>query len=189
MLSAEVARSSAVTGVNDAEAVAIRIGENDEVRILRVEVPRHTTCAEAYQALNLELLFHGGIDDEVEVDSWMLLGRRVGPLQRHPSSLASRWNEDRESVVHTRKSNWVIPKHLRPKGHRPINVDGTKHNGSKANHTLSVTRPGRRCEYGSNKDSALRAVLHDVEGRALRVGKRGELAHFERHRRDVYLAT
>ena len=68
------ATSSAVTRVDDAEAVTFRIRKDDEVWIGRV-VPHHASGAEPDQPLDLIGLFVGIIDDEVDVKSWTFLGR------------------------------------------------------------------------------------------------------------------
>ena len=60
------AASSAVTRVDDAEAVAFRIRKDDEVWIGRV-VPHHASGAEPDQPLDLIGLFVGVVDDEVEM--------------------------------------------------------------------------------------------------------------------------
>ena len=60
------ATSSAVTRVDDAEAVTFRIRKDDEVWIGRV-VPHHASGAEPDQPLDLIGLFVGIVDDEVDV--------------------------------------------------------------------------------------------------------------------------
>jgi hypothetical protein len=60
------AASSAVTRVDDAEAVAFRIRKDDEVWIGRV-VPHHASGAEPDQPLDLISLFVGVVDDEIEM--------------------------------------------------------------------------------------------------------------------------
>ena len=77
-----------MAGVDDTEAVPVRIGEHDEIRVCRIRVPCRARGAEAYQTLDLGGLFSSVVDDEVQMHSRMLFRSSVGPLQRHSRSLS-----------------------------------------------------------------------------------------------------
>ena len=78
----------AMAGVDDTEAIPLRIGKHDEVGVRWIRVPRHAGGAEADQSLDLGGLFGSVVDDEVQMDSRMLLSRRIRPLERSSRSLA-----------------------------------------------------------------------------------------------------
>src|SRR5690606_19095494 len=92
-----LARGRTLTAhVDDAEGVAVRVGEDDEVRVRRVQVPVDPGRPEADQALDRRLLLGGGVHQQVEMDARMPLHgrlaahqaqrgpRAVGVLQRPP---------------------------------------------------------------------------------------------------------
>lgn len=66
---------TAVAGVDDAEAVAVRVGEHDEVGVVGVEVPVDALGAQGYQALDLRGLVGGVTGVQVQMNPRMLLGR------------------------------------------------------------------------------------------------------------------
>src|SRR5688572_1924243 len=70
-----------VAQIDDAEAVALRICEDDEVRVFRVSVPIDTLGAERQEPLDLSGLLHRRGDVQVEVDPRMLLRGRLAPLE------------------------------------------------------------------------------------------------------------
>lgn len=97
-----------MAGIDDTEAISFGIGEHHEVGVRRIRVPLHTRRAEADQTLDLGGLLGSVVDNKVEMDSWMLLGRRIRPLQRHSRSLTRGWNQDRKSVALIGEANGLV---------------------------------------------------------------------------------
>src|SRR5207244_11759045 len=71
-----------VAQVNDAEPIALRIGEDDEVGVLRISVPLDTLCAERHKAFDLACLLRRRGDVQVEMDPWVLVRWCLAHLQR-----------------------------------------------------------------------------------------------------------
>ena len=69
-----------MTQVHDAEPVALGIGEDDEVRIVRVSVPIDALGTERDETLDLSGLFCCRADVQVKVDPGVLLRRRLALL-------------------------------------------------------------------------------------------------------------
>ena len=120
-----------MAGVDHTEAIAVRIGQHDEVRVGRIHVPRHTCGAEADEAIDRGSLLGSIVDDEVDVDPRMVLRRRFGALHRDPHSLARRWAEDDEPVV-IGEAHGLVAEHLRPERHRTIHILDAEHDTSKS---------------------------------------------------------
>jgi hypothetical protein len=127
-----------VAGIHDAEAISFRIGEDDEVRIRWIRVPLHPGGTEADESLDLGCLFRGVVDDEVDMKSRMLFGRRVRTLERDTRSFARGRHEDREFVLGLGEVNGSIPEHLGPERHRTIDVVGAEYDRSKPYHEASL---------------------------------------------------
>jgi hypothetical protein len=64
-------QTSAVAGVDYAEAVAFRVGEHDEVSVIRIAPRRHAPRAEPHETVDLGQLLGGVVDYEIEMDSWL----------------------------------------------------------------------------------------------------------------------
>ena len=131
--------------VDDAEAIACRIREDDEVRIGRV-LPRHASGAEADQALDLVGLLRGVLDDEVEMDSWTFLWRGIRSVKRDTRSLTGWRQEDREFVVGIREPDGAVRKDARPERHCSVDVIDTQHDRSESQHTISVDSASKRTQ-------------------------------------------
>ena len=69
-----------VREVDDAEAVALGVGQHDEVRVLGELVPVDPAGAERYQARRLRLLFGRVGDVQVKVEPRMILRRCLAGL-------------------------------------------------------------------------------------------------------------
>ena len=148
-----------MAGIDDAEAVPFGIGEYHEIGVSRIRVPLHTCGAEVDQALDLGGLFDRGIDNQVDMDSRVLLGPTLRPLQSHSRSLARRWDEDRELVVGVGKSNRPIAEHLRPERHRTIDV---------CRRRARRFRAGSRCESRAVATSEPRDVRRGMSAASRR---------------------
>ena len=66
--------------VDDTEAIPFRVGKHHEVGVRWIRVPRHTRGSETDETVDLGDLFATVVDDEVQMDSWMLLGSCIRPL-------------------------------------------------------------------------------------------------------------
>lgn len=73
---------SAAAGVDDAEPVAVGVGEHDEVRVLRVQVPLHPLSTQGHQPIHLGGLLGGVVRVQVQVDPRMLLDRCLTQPER-----------------------------------------------------------------------------------------------------------
>lgn len=104
--------ASAVTDVDDAEAIPVRVGKHYEIGVRRIRVPLHSGGAEADKSLGLSGLFFGVVDDEVKMDPRMFLGRRIRALQRHSRPLTGWRYEDREFVAGVGEANRPVPENL-----------------------------------------------------------------------------
>lgn len=67
-------RGLLVAGIYDAEAVAVRVGEDDEVGVGRITIPVDPLSAEADDALNLRGLLRGVRRHQIEMHPWVRLG-------------------------------------------------------------------------------------------------------------------
>jgi hypothetical protein len=104
-------RTSAVTGVDHTETIAIGIGEHDEVGVVRVTVPVDPLGAQGHQPLDLGGLVGRVPGVQVKMDPRMLLDRRLAEAERQPdpapragtsttqsSSISSRGTYPRASI-------------------------------------------------------------------------------------------
>ena len=128
--------------VDHAEAVPLRIRKHHEIGVGRVQIPPDAGGTKADQALDFGGLLGRVVDDEIEMNPWMVLGRRLRALQRNPSAFTRRWDQDREFVVGVRETNGLVPENVGPKRHRSVDVIGAEHHGSEAKHEASLTQRG-----------------------------------------------
>src|SRR4029453_433393 len=84
------------TFVDNAEAVAVRVGEDHEIRILWIQVPVNALSAEGNQPFHLGSLV---IRIEVQMRTWMLLYGRFTQHQRELGARAGGRNEDHPGVI------------------------------------------------------------------------------------------
>jgi hypothetical protein len=75
-----------VAEVDDAEAIAVRVCEHDEVRIVGIAVPLDSFCSDGQEALRLGCLLGRTGYMEVQVQTRVVLRRRLTALQRNLGS-------------------------------------------------------------------------------------------------------
>lgn len=66
--------------VDYAEGIAVRVAEDDEVRLRRIQPPVEPACPESDEPLNLGFLLGSGIYEQVKVNTRMRLHRRLTAL-------------------------------------------------------------------------------------------------------------
>ena len=86
-----------MAGVDDAEAVSFRVSEDDEVGIARI-IPGDSRRTQPYKSSDLGRLLGRIINNQVEVDTRVLLYLNDGPMQRDPGADTIRRDQDREAV-------------------------------------------------------------------------------------------
>ena len=69
------------TQIDYAEGVAVRVGEDHEVRVRRIQVPGKPACPESDEPLDLGFLLSRGIHEQVKVYARICLDRRLAALQ------------------------------------------------------------------------------------------------------------
>src|SRR5829696_7101619 len=130
------APSSAAAGVDDAEAVAVGVGENDEVGIVRVEVPADAYRTERDQAFHFRGLVGGVAGVEVEVDARLLLHGRLAELQRQVGAGTAGRDHDRPVRL------YLVARHVvespGPELGRPPDVVDTQYDGPDPQHAAIV---------------------------------------------------
>jgi hypothetical protein len=117
--------ASAEAGVDDAESIALGVGQHDEVRNGRV-VPGHASGAKPDQPVHLGRLLGRAVDHEIEVDPRPLLDGSDRPMHSDACSDTIGRNQDRETVTGARKPDDVVAQHVGPEGGSTIHVVSTQ---------------------------------------------------------------
>ena len=127
--------ASAVAEIDDAEPVAVRIGQNDEVGILREAVPGDGLRAQRQQPVGLRGLLGGTGHVQVEVQPGMLLHRRLTSLQgdHRPGSTSGRSQHRRPATEAVGAD--PITQGRAPEFRRPRDVTDPEHHHAECEHS------------------------------------------------------
>ena len=90
---------SAADGVDDAEAVALGVGQDHEIGVVRVQVPVDAGGTEGDEPLDLGGLVGGVARVQVQVDAGVLLDRRLAEAQCEPRAAAAIGRDQDDPVV------------------------------------------------------------------------------------------
>src|SRR5215831_14012450 len=130
-----------VAGVDDAEPVAIGIGQDDEVRILGVEVPVDPLGAQRHKPLDLRGLFRRVGCVEVDMNPRMLLRGRGTELQAQPGTEAAGGGQ-RALVRFGAAFAQLVAERLAPEADGPPHVGHAEYHHANAHHgPILATRP------------------------------------------------
>ena len=155
-----------MAGVHYAESVALGVGENHEIRVIRVGVPIDPTGTERNQALDLGCLLDFVLDNEIHVYPGMLLGWRLSSLECNSGALASGWDEDGELVLRSRQLHRCVVEHGLPGRNGAFDVRRTHDDGPEPNHLASMAF--RATAYAIQPEAGMpftrRAVWHTLGG-------------------------
>ena len=119
-----------MTCVDDAEPVALGVGQHHEVGIDGI-VPEHASRSEPEKPFDLRRLFGRVVDHEIEMHSRPLLDRRDRPVHSDPRPTAIGRDQDREVVIRSRKRDSLVAEHVGPEGDRPFDIICAQDDGSK----------------------------------------------------------
>lgn len=129
-----------MVGVDDAETISVWVCKDDEIGVCRIRVPLHTSSPKPNQTVDLVGLLGCIVNDEVEMNSRVLLNRCVRALYRDSCALAGGWNQDRESVVVFWEACRFVAENVRPERDCPFDIFDTENDCSKAQHPGSLTQ-------------------------------------------------
>ena len=125
--------------IDDAEPVAFRVSEDDEVRVIRVEIPVDDFGTERNKTLGLDRLLCRRRDVQVEVGPGTNLGWRVTPLERELRPLARRWDENRRPAAEAVGATLVRERFtLEPR--RALDVPHSQSNHANVKHRRTFAR-------------------------------------------------
>ncbi len=128
-------------GVDDAEPVALGIGHNDEVGVLRVHVPIHSACTQGDEPVNLCCLVGGISGVEIQMYSGVLLHRTLTHIEGQAGSLAGYRYENHEVGVGDNLTLRTVVQSFRPEVHGPMKIIDAHHGCSDTQHVAQCCIP------------------------------------------------
>lgn len=127
---------SASPRVDDAEAVPLRIGQDDEVGVLRVPIPIHPGGTERDEPFHFGGLVGGVARVEVQVHTGILLDGCLADVEGQMGTVTPGRNENCEVVVGFDLALGDVVECLGPEGHRSVEIIDAHHDGPDAQHAL-----------------------------------------------------
>lgn len=130
-----------MTQVDDAEPVAVRVGQHDEVRVVRVAIPVHPLSSEGHQPGRFRLLLSDVAHVQVQMQARALLRWRLAPLKGDPrSGAAARHERDRPAAEPVLA--YVVTQRRGPELRGPPDVGDAQHDHSHRQHEPIVATAG-----------------------------------------------
>jgi NAD(P)-dependent dehydrogenase (short-subunit alcohol dehydrogenase family) len=139
-----------VAEVDDAEAVALGVGQHDEVRVVRKAVPVDAAGAERHQAVCLCLLLGRVGDVQVEVVPRVIIRRCLAELQRdHDPGSAGRFQHPGPAAENA--AAHAIAERRAPELLGPGAIGNSQHHHAEREHRLSPFLPYRPFGFPSGR--------------------------------------
>jgi hypothetical protein len=111
-----------VAEINDAETIALRVGEHHEIGIVGIAVPIDQLRPDADEASDLRCLLRRRGDVQVQVQTRVVLRRRAAALQGDPGGSAVEWRNEYDRPSAEAIGAHLIAERLAPEGGRSVHV-------------------------------------------------------------------
>jgi hypothetical protein len=137
-------RLDAVAEVDNAKAIAVRVGEHNKVRVLGITVPIDSLSSNGHEAFRLDCLVGSVGHVQVQVKAGVILWWRFVVLEgKVDAGVAGRWCE------HGRPAPEAVGAHLvaecqAPERCRPLDIPHSQRDDAQAQHRISLADKGLR---------------------------------------------